>query len=193
MEWFIKIENNNNVWELLVDNNFFNKDVILKASYQFLDSAYFFFKKDSDWNFIVQITKKDEKLDLEKFIWSYYDELINFTLRVSLEKENKEIRDKIFDTAIWKSLDYSHYVWDGDLNNSNENNDSIDFDKDIDEILKEIENDPDLKIDEDEINKILKEIENESFDENVNTTKNDEITLDINWLEDVKKKFQSKS
>jgi hypothetical protein len=30
----------------------------------------------------------------------------------------------------------------------------IDFDKDIDEILREIENDPELKIDEEEINRM---------------------------------------
>jgi len=41
----------------------------------------------------------------------------------------------------------------------------IDFDKDIDEILKEIENDPDLKIDEEEIENILKEIEEETQSE----------------------------
>jgi CBS-domain-containing membrane protein len=38
----------------------------------------------------------------------------------------------------------------------------IDFDKDIDDILNEIENDPDLKIDESEIESILKEIEEEN-------------------------------
>ena len=41
----------------------------------------------------------------------------------------------------------------------------IDFDKDIDEILKEIENDPELQIDEAEIEKILKEIEEETKNE----------------------------
>jgi CBS-domain-containing membrane protein len=50
-------------------------------------------------------------------------------------------------------------------NREETNNQEIDFDKDIDEILKEIENDPELKIDEDEIEKILKEIEEESNEE----------------------------
>jgi CBS-domain-containing membrane protein len=40
--------------------------------------------------------------------------------------------------------------------------DSIDFDKDIEDILREIENDPELKIDEEEIEKILREIEEEA-------------------------------
>jgi hypothetical protein len=59
-----------------------------------------------------------------------------------------------------------------DLNNFTEINtdnniekNQIDFDKDIDDILKEIENDPDLQINEEEIARILKEIEEESNSE----------------------------
>jgi CBS-domain-containing membrane protein len=49
-------------------------------------------------------------------------------------------------------------TFDSDLSQNNE----IDFDKDIDEILKEIENDPDVQIDEQEIENILKEIDEET-------------------------------
>jgi hypothetical protein len=38
----------------------------------------------------------------------------------------------------------------------------MEFDKDIDDILKEIENDPDLQINEEEIETILNEIENDA-------------------------------
>jgi CBS-domain-containing membrane protein len=51
------------------------------------------------------------------------------------------------------------------LDTDNQNGNQIDFDKDIDEILKEIENDPELKIDEEEIERILKEIEEETASE----------------------------
>lgn len=189
MEWFIKIDHQKGKWELLIDSSFFSREVVLKASYQFLDVAYFFFKKDSDGNFIAQIQPKQKECDISEFIWDYYDELINFSLRVSLEKQNQEIRNRIFITAIWKSLDTSNFlpenmvdgVWSW----------QIDFDKDIEDILKEIENDPDLKIDEEEINRILKEIEQESFWEGVQQDTN--IHLDINWVQNAKKKFQNRS
>ena len=58
--------------------------------------------------------------------------------------------------------------------------------KDIDEILREIENDPDLKIDEDEIAKILAEIEEESKNFDIPEPT---ITLDTNAIKDVKAKF----
>jgi hypothetical protein len=61
----------------------------------------------------------------------------------------------------------------------------IDFDRDIDEILREIENDPELKIDEAEINRILAEIEAE-------TQSIPKPKLDPNKLKDVKKNFSRK-
>ncbi len=84
-------------------------------------------------------------------------------MRDKLEKDNKDIREKIVWAAIANSLDIDNFVA-MDTNNQwwNQEQNQIDFDKDIDEILKEIENDPELKIDEEEIEKILKEIEEET-------------------------------
>jgi hypothetical protein len=80
-------------------------------------------------------------------------------LRDTLEKDNKVIREAIVTKAINGPLDMQNFV---SLDTDNYQSNEIDFDKDIDEILKEIENDPDLKIDEAEIEKILKEIEEET-------------------------------
>ena len=52
--------------------------------------------------------------------------------------------------------------------------------------MREIENDPDLKIDEDEIAKILAEIEEESKNFDIPEPT---ITLDTNAIKDVKAKF----
>jgi CBS-domain-containing membrane protein len=109
-------------------------------------------------------------------------------LRDKLEKDNKEIREKIVWAAIANSLDSNNFV---SLDTWNENKE-IDFDKDIDEILKEIENDPELKIDEEEIERILKEIEEETEGEWVEIIEETKITLDVNKVEDAKKKFQDR-
>jgi hypothetical protein len=60
----------------------------------------------------------------------------------------------------------------------------VDFDKDIDDILAEIENDPDLKIDEAEIQSILSEIEEESKNQTKPT-----IAVNTSAVEELKKKF----
>jgi len=172
-------------FELLIDWSIFNKDIVIKAAYNFLDKGYFFFKKNSEDNIILQFTKKQWEETLPEIIINeFFDELLNVYLRDKLEKDNKEIREKIVWAAIANSLDSKDFI---EINTDNlDNQNQIDFDKDIDEILKEIENDPDLKIDEEEIERILKEIEDESKEEEI------EITLDINAVKDVKNKFKDR-
>lgn len=152
-----------NKFELLIDTKIFPKEIIFKASYNFLDKWYFFFKLDNNKNIILQFTPKDGIKEKSEFIiWNFSDELLSVLLRDKLEKDNKDIREKIVWAAIANSLDSDNFVeFNTDKDNWNQL-DEIDFDKDIDEILKEIENDPDLKIDEEEIERILKEIEDES-------------------------------
>ena len=152
-------------FELTIDKNIFSKDIVLKAAYSFLDRWYFFFKLDDNWNIVLEFTKKSENNeDPQNVIADFSDELLSVYLRDNLEKENKDIREKIVWAAIANSIDSANYTSiDTDNNNSEQN--QIDFDKDIDEILKEIENDPELKIDEEEIENILKEIEEETESE----------------------------
>ncbi|MDR2640888.1 MAG: His-Xaa-Ser system protein HxsD [Candidatus Peribacteria bacterium] len=95
MEQFLKKLIDGNKLELVIDTQLFPKDIILKASYNFLDRAYFFFKYDKDKNIILQLSKKDETKDLEKVALDFSDELLSVYLRDKLEKDNKDIREKI--------------------------------------------------------------------------------------------------
>lgn len=184
MENFIKKEIDGNKFELLIDTNIFSKEVVMKASYNFLDRWYFFFKIDENQNIILQFSKKDWEMDSEeKIIWEFSDELLSVSLRINLELENKFIREAIVWAAILNSVDSANFV---ELNTDRQEQNQIDFDKDIDEILREIENDPELKIDEAEIERILREIEEETTD------KEESITLNPNAIKDVKTKFQDR-
>jgi His-Xaa-Ser system protein HxsD len=185
MESFLKEVIDWNKFELLIDTNIFSKDIILKAAYQFLDRWYFFFKFDEDKNIILQFTKREENTENPKnIIADFSDELLAVYLRDNLEKENKDIREKIVWAAIANSLDSNNFIKLNTDNNEEQN--QIDFDKDIDEILKEIENDPELKIDEEEIEKILKEIEEETENE----IEAPEVKLDVDAFKDMKNKFK---
>ncbi len=174
-----------NKFELLIDKNIFDKDIVLKAAYNFLDKWFFFFKLDNNQNIILVFTKREEcREKSEEIIANFSDELISVYLRDKLEKENKTIRESIVWAAIANSLDSNNFV---NLNtNNNQEQNQIDFDKDIDDILKEIENDPDLKIDEEEIERILKEIEEET------STVEDQkptFTIDPEAVKKAKEKF----
>ncbi len=182
-----------NKFELLIDKNIFDKDIVLKAAYNFLDKWFFFFKLDSNWNIILVFTKREEiKEKSEEIIANFSDELIAVYLRDKLEKENKTIREAIVNKAINWPLDMNNFITLDTTNlNINQEKNQIDFDKDIDDILKEIENDPDLKIDEEEIEKILREIEEESKLFEIENKK-PKINLDTNALKNVKKNFQDR-
>lgn len=152
-------------FELLIDTEVFPKDIILKSAYNFLDKGYFFFRFDEEKNMILDFTAKDWiEIEAKHLIWEFSDELLDVYLRDKLEKDNKVIREAIVSKALagpldmWNFVEYdsdNREIWDAQQN-------EIDFDKDIDDILKEIENDPDLQIDEWEIDKILQEIEEEA-------------------------------
>lgn len=108
--------------------------------------------------------KKDSSLPLWEIVAAYADELLDVYLRDTLERENRVIREAIVTKALTGPIDTGNFVTiDSDTKQSEKN--EIDFDKDIDDILREIENDPDLQIDEGEIEKILKEIEAEAAQE----------------------------
>lgn len=182
-----------NKLELTIDTKIFGKDIILKTAFSFLDRWYFFFKEDENKNIILQLTKRDKnKESLEKIISDFSDSLLEFYLRNKLEVENKTIRETIVKKAINWPLDYNNFVtldtdsWEQVWKSDNSEQNQIDFDKDIDEILKEIENDPDLKIDEEEIEKILKEIEEES-DTEINKPN---ITIDTDAIKKAKDQFK---
>lgn len=194
MSWFLKESIKGQKFELLIDTKIFPKDIVLKASYNFLDKGYFFFRYDEKKNLILEFTKKSWiKEEAKEIIWDFSDEILSVYLRDKLEKDNKEIREKIVSAAIANSYMENNFI-EIDTENQSQEQDQIDFDKDIDEILKEIENDPDLKIDEDEIERILKEIEEETEQMEKDDAENiiPEINLDINAVKDAKKKFKNR-
>ncbi len=178
---FLSVSSDSDRVELLIDTQLFSSVIAMKAAYMLLDRAYFFFFTRPD-GLIVQITPKAwQDWDAERFAREYSDELLAYALRVRVELENKEVRETIVRRALGSYADLPNFTSVEPTSQKWQ----IDFDKDIDEILREIENDPELKIDEEEINRILAEIEAE-------TKELQKPKLDLNKLKDVKKNFQHK-
>ena len=127
--------------------------------------------------FKLWISDNSEKDILRNFIENFSDVILETYLRDKLEKDNKIIRETIVQKAINEPLDYRNFI------TLDTQNSDINFDKDIDEILSEIENDPDLKIDESEIEKILAEIEEESKD------MKPKLSVNLNAIKKAKENF----
>lgn len=174
-------------FQLLIDTKIYPKDIILKAAYNFLDKGYFLFQYNEDENIILDFTvKPNMTLEAEKILWDFSDELLDVYLRDKLERDNKIIRETIVTKALNGPLDTDNYV-SLDTDNYWAEQNQIYFDKDIDQILKDLENDPDLKIDEEEIENILKEIEEETDE-----IPKPEIHINPDSISNVKEMFQKK-
>lgn len=185
-------------FELLIDTKIFPKDIILKASYNFLDKGYFFFKHNEEGNIILEFSlKADCKSEPRQVIWEFSDELLDVYLRDKLEKDNRIIRETIVNKSLLGPLEVENYVSHDPSNpimieenvKEEKQAEEINFDKDIDEIIKEIENDPDLQIDEDEIQQMLKEIEEETANEQMDKPT---IKIDTSWIQWAKEMFKKK-
>jgi hypothetical protein len=104
-------------------------------------------------------------------------------LRDKLEKDNKVIRELIVEKAINGPLDEWNFVQGLE---ENQKNNETNFDSDINDILADIENDPELEINTQEIESLLNEVENEETSKVVKPN----IPLNIDALWDVKKQFK---
>jgi len=97
---FIKETLKDSKFELLIDTKIFPKDIILKASFNYLDKWYFFFKFDENNNIILQFTAKDWVSEASDFIVKEFsDTLLETYLRDRLEKDNKVVREAIVEKS----------------------------------------------------------------------------------------------
>jgi len=184
MSHFLKKIENSNGFQLLIDTSIFEKDIILKAAYNFLDIWYFFFKFDQDKNIVLECRAKDGvNFSSETIIGEYSDELLAVYLRDKLEKDNKIIRETIVTKAINGPLDMQNFV---SLDTDAQEKSEIDFDKDIDQILKELEENPNVSLDENEIQNILDEIDSDA------SAQRPSIIPNTQSIENIKNMFHKK-
>ena len=125
--------------EFSIDLNVFPLNVCLRSVYTFLDRWYFYFEKDLTGNKLIvkSVSKNENKWSSEKLLSDLSDELLATTLRESLERDNKTIRDAIVMKALWSMED--HWVETSEEKLKKEES-YLDFSKDVDSLLKEIEN-----------------------------------------------------
>lgn len=186
MKWLIREKKEQGLIEIVIDTRIFSKDIVIDTAYSFLDKWYFFFYFETDSDLIVQYRAKRGKTIDDFLLLDFYDALLEFSLREKLELENRIIRETIVKKAIEWPLDIENFV-SFDTSEKEQKN-SENFDEDIDAILKEIENTPELQIDEAEIERILKEIEKE----NQIDLQKPSLTINVDALRKSKQEFKEK-
>lgn len=175
---FKKIEKWNYEFEMLIDGAIFSTNVVLKASYELVDKVYMYFLKN--WNdTIVYFKQKNKDLDIEDVINWFWEELVFQKLKFDLDNQTWKLRNNIIETAIWfwltlddmkkdvdEMIEKVNFKKDVIVDSPNvQNKENVKLNpqqnskKSIDEIINDIENDPDFIDDKDNLINILKEID----------------------------------
>ncbi len=81
-------------------------EAIYGAAYVFLDKAYLFLDNKSPEKIEVFLKgkKKFNKKQLEELKGEFLNELLNYTVRINLSKNNKKIREYIISQALFSAL-----------------------------------------------------------------------------------------
>lgn len=144
MDFLLEKEIEWDKFELLIDTSIFQKDIVMLTAYNFLDKGYFIFFME--WENIKLQCKKKEKFewDTEQIIFEFTEELLNVYLRKKIEEDNKQLRNEIINTALSSAVDSQYYVQEGQ--------DNVDIE--VEKVLEDLKNDPELNIDENYIDKL---------------------------------------
>ena len=96
----------NNKIKIVIDLKVYSLDAIYGATYIFIDQAYIFLDSVGK-NKVAVFLKSKKKLtkkQIEKMEGEFMNELLNYSLRISLAKNSKKIRERIIEMALYSSI-----------------------------------------------------------------------------------------
>jgi His-Xaa-Ser system protein HxsD len=102
----------------VLDLKIYPLEAVYGASYVFIDRAYVFLEDAGKEKVKVSFKGKKnppaggDKKALEVLQGEFLNELLNYTLRVSLENNNKKIRQQIVERALYSSIGTEDDIWE---------------------------------------------------------------------------------
>ena len=101
-----KIEKNKNLIKAIINSKLYPLEAVYGAAYVFLDKAYFRLDGDPEKEITVQIKSKEKlsRKGLENLASDFLNELLNYSLRYKISKNNRKIREYIIGTALLSAL-----------------------------------------------------------------------------------------
>ncbi|MCG2695687.1 His-Xaa-Ser system protein HxsD [Candidatus Parcubacteria bacterium] len=101
-----KINSQKNQIAFFLNSKFYDLESVYGAAYVFLDRAYVFLDGDPKKEIIVYLKGKEKisSKGLEALRGEFYNELLNYLLRVKIAKRNKKIREYIVQCALLSAV-----------------------------------------------------------------------------------------
>jgi len=89
-----------------VSSKIYSLEAIYGAAYVFLNRAFIFLdeKKEGEILITLKVKEKMDKKQLEDFGGEFYNELLNYSLRTEISKNNQKIREYIISRALIGAL-----------------------------------------------------------------------------------------
>ena len=102
----MQIKESENQVLITVSQKIYSLEVVYGASYVFLDRAYIFLDEKKEEELLITVKPKEtmNKKQLEDFGGEFYNELLNYSLRVGISKNNQKIREYIVGRALIGAL-----------------------------------------------------------------------------------------
>jgi len=100
------IDLKNNTIRFVFDIDNYSKEALYGAAYVFLDKAYLFLDNKSSKKIEISLKgkKKLNKNQLENLKGEFLNELLNYTVRINLSKNNKKIREYVISQALFSAF-----------------------------------------------------------------------------------------
>lgn len=76
-------------------------EISMKASYNYIEQVYIFFEKDSEKTYEIEFESKNKKVDLNKIISEFKNELLHEKIRKNISNETKNIREILLARALY--------------------------------------------------------------------------------------------
>ena len=88
---------------ILINPKFYSLEAVYGAAYAFLDKAYIYLEQGPGSKIRVTLKEKEAKSNSETLKGEFLNELLNFSLREKISKNNKKIREYIVARALVSS------------------------------------------------------------------------------------------
>jgi len=97
-----KVEKGNNRIKVTVDSKIYPLEAVYGAAYVFLDKAYLRLEGDPKKKITIAIKGKSKlsKKEIEKLAGEFLNELLNYSLRYQISRQNRRIREYIVGSAL---------------------------------------------------------------------------------------------
>jgi len=108
----IKITKKKNELVVSLNPEIYPLEAVYGACYVFIDRAYLFLDGNPEKEIKVFLKGKEElnQKELEKLAGEFKNELLNYTLRLTIAKNTKKIRETIVEKALFSALPHEEIV-----------------------------------------------------------------------------------